>query len=296
MKYCLGTVQFGMNYGIQENGQPQAEKVGEMLNYAIDHGIDVLDTASAYGEAETILGTYIKTHCEMAEKITVVSKLRPEAFSGKAVQDWPCIALTNARESLARVGRKKFTAYFFHNASYIFDVRAVQALNTVKETGIADYIGVSIYTPEEAMKALEYDQIGAIQVPYNLFDHRLDKCGFFKKADEKGILVFARSSLLQGLVTMDPENLPEKVSFAKSYLAQFRSICSKYGVKPLNAAIGYVGCKRGIDYVVFGADNITQLKEYIALQKTNLPVELINTIDKTFDNVEERLVNPVLWK
>lgn len=296
MKYCLGTVQFGLNYGIQGNGQPQREKVDEMLSYAIAHGVDMLDTASAYGEAESVLGAYMKTRPHMAEKVHLVSKLKPDAFDGKAVEDWPEIVLKHANESLERLGITKFAAYLFHNASYIFNENAIQALNAVKEAGLAERIGVSIYTPEEAMKALAYPQIGVIQIPYNLFDHRLDQCGFFAQAQEKGVLVFARSSLLQGLVMMEPENLPDGVSFAKDYLRKLQAICEAYGVARLNAAIGYVGCKKGIDYVVFGVDNITQLKEYIAMQKAELPAEMVAAIDEAFSDVEERLVNPVLWK
>ena len=39
MKYCLGTVQFGLDYGIQGGKQPNREKVGQMLDYAVSHGI-----------------------------------------------------------------------------------------------------------------------------------------------------------------------------------------------------------------------------------------------------------------
>ena len=146
------------------------------------------------------------------------------------------------------------------------------------------------------MKALEYPQIGAIQIPYNLFDRRLDRCGFFDRVQGKNLLVFSRSSLLQGLLMMDPEHLPDSVSFAKDYLKKFRAICNAYGVTPLHAAVGYVGCKKGIDYVVFGVDNMTQLEEYTSMQTTELPTEMVREIDETFFDVEERLVNPVLWK
>ena len=60
VKYCLGTVQFGSQYGIQGNRQPLEREVFEMLNFAIDRGIEIFDTASAYGESEKILGAYIR--------------------------------------------------------------------------------------------------------------------------------------------------------------------------------------------------------------------------------------------
>ena len=296
MKLCLGTVQFGMDYGIQGNGQPQEEKVFEMLSYAIDNGVEMLDTASAYGKAESVLGNYIRAFPDKAGKVNIVSKMRPDAFKENKVNLWSEIAVENARESLERLGVQKFAAYLFHNTAHIFDARAVYALNKVKEEGITDRIGVSVYSPEEAMKALEYPQVETIQIPYNLFDHRLDKFGFFKKAKEQNVLVFARSSLLQGLVMMDPNHLPDRVSFAKEYLEQFLSICSEYRMPPLKAAVGYVGSKNGIDYVVFGVDNLTQLEEYVVMKNSILPSEMMQKIENKFENVEERLVNPVLWK
>ena len=296
MNYCLGTVQFGLNYGIQGNGQPQEEQAFEMMSYAISKGIGILDTASAYGEAETVLGDFFRKYPEMTSMVSVVSKLKPDAFSEADSADWGNIAVEQAKESLERIGIDRFSAYLFHNAGYIFDEEAVKALYTVKEAGLADRIGVSVYSPEEAMKALGYEQIEAIQIPYNLLDHRLDQCGFFSKAKEKGVTVFARSSLLQGILMMDPYDLPDRVSFARDYLLEFRRICDSYDTDPLKAAIGYVGSKDGIDYVVFGVDNIDQLEDYISLQESSLPPGMADEIEKTFAHVEEKLVNPVLWK
>lgn len=296
MNFCLGTVQFGTNYGIQGNGKPQHETVYEMLDYAIYHGIVFFDTASAYGEAEQVLGNYIKTNSAIQKKINIVSKLKPSAFTDAPVKEWANIAERNALESLTRIGIDSFSAYLFHNAAYIFDENAVKALAAVKERGLADAVGVSVYTPEEAMKALEYDEISVIQIPYNLFDRRLDKKSFFERALYKGVKVFARSSLLQGLVMMDPASLPDRVKFARYYLEKFISICSAFNIHRLDAAIGYVAQKKGIDYIVFGVDNKTQLQEYIALKDTILTDEMIRTIDTTFDEVEEKLINPVLWK
>ncbi len=296
MKLCLGTVQFGLNYGIQGNGKPKEEKVYDILSYAIDNGIDVIDTATAYGDAERVIGNFFMKYPIMAEKVSLVSKLKPDAFEEGKEEQWTEIALRNAKTSLERLRVKKFFAYLFHNATYIFNERAVKALYETKLAGLTERIGVSIYTPEEAMKALEYPQIEAIQIPYNLLDHRLDKCCFFKKAKERGILVFARSSLLQGLLVMELEDLPNHVTFARDYIEQIQNICKQFGKSRLETAVGYVGGKLGIDYVVFGVDNILQLKEYVSLRDVILPDEMVRTIDFSFADVEERLINPVLWK
>ena len=48
--------------------------------------------------------------------------------------------------------------------------------------------------------------------------------------------------------------------------------------------------------MLFGVDNQKQLAEYVSLQNEKLPPEMIQTLQKEFEEVEERLVNPALWK
>lgn len=295
MRLCLGTVQFGMKYGIQGNNRPSVSSINNMLCMAIDCGVNCFDTASAYGDAEAVLGQFMIAYPEYAKKMKIISKLKPQAFENESKIDWIKIAIENAEESLHRIGINKFSDYLFHNAQYIFDQEALNALKMVKEEGLTERIGVSIYTPQEAMKALEHTEIEAIQIPYNVFDQRLDKCGFFDKALEKKVYVYARSSLLQGVVMMKPDCLPKTMNFARSYLRTFLSICSKYSIDPLNAAVGYVAAHQGIDCVVFGVDNEIQLIEYVSMQEHTIPEAAVKEFIVEFENVEEKLVNPVLW-
>lgn len=294
MNYCLGTVQFGMNYGIQGNGQPDMDSVEKMLEYAYANDIEILDTAAAYGDAENLLGRIFHRNKNLS-KLSVVSKLAANAFDGVDSCEWSRVAVQKAEESRQILGVSKIHSFLFHNASYIFDPQAVDALQAVCDQGIADRIGVSVYTPDEAMKALEYQSIKVIQIPYNLFDHRLDQCGFFEKAKEHDVVIFARSSLLQGLVMMDPDQLPEKVRFAENYLRTFLKICDQYHCSPLEAAVGYVGCHPKIDYVVFGVDNLRQLQEYLFFQNRSMPPAMLEDLQASFKDVEEKLVNPTMW-
>ncbi len=296
MNFCLGTVQFGTQYGVQGNARPDFSAVERMLHMAVDGGITLFDTAAAYGDAEEVLGRFAAGHPHDSKKMRFVSKLAPNALESADASDWASAVLSCAGESLKRLGAEKLYAYLFHNAQYIFREDAVQAILSVKREGLSEKAGVSAYSPQEALKALEYPEIDAVQIPYNVFDQRLDKAGFFEKARANGVTVFARSSLLQGLAVMEPDRLPEHMRFAKPYLDAFRSICEAYEVSPLQAAIGYVGQHPAIDYVVFGVDNERQLGEYLALRDVKLPSELYEELRAAFSQAEEKLVNPTLWK
>lgn len=295
-KLCLGTVQLGMDYGVQGGSKPSQEKAEAVLDFAAQNGVDALDTAAAYGDAEQVLGNFFLTRPELISRMKVIAKLPAGALIAGNEDSWESVVLANAAGSIQRMGLVQLKAYLFHDAACIFDDRAVRALYAAVREGLAQKAGVSVYTPQEAMKALEYDEIGVIQVPYNLFDQRLDRCGFFKKAKEKGTEVYARSSLLQGLLAMDPDRLPERVRFAEGYLREYRAICARFNLTPLKAAVGFAVHHPGIDYVVFGVDTREQLEDYISAREERLPEEMVCQLERAFAETEEKLVNPSLWK
>ena len=287
MNYCLGTVQFGINYGIQNNGKPNLDSVYSILDTAISSGISYFDTAMAYGDAENILGQYILSRTLKQDSIRIITKDKSQS-NFKVLSD-------NINKSIDRMCINKLYGFLFHDSAVVNNKELMAMLYEIRKNDYADKIGVSIYTPDEALKALEYD-IDIIQVPYNIFDNRLDKVGFFEKAKEKKIEIYARSSLLQGLALMDYNKLPENVEFAKDYLIKFDDLCRKYKIDRLNAAVNYVSSNKYIDFIVFGTDNINQLKEYLSIRENVLQKSFIEDIKRSFKNVPDKLVNPTLWK
>lgn len=293
MKYCLGTVQFGLNYGIQNNGRPSETQINELLKTALFSGIDVFDTAAAYGDSETILGNFFSQQPNLACKI--ITKISSDVMNSAGSGFEYDVLCKCVKESLDKLQMKKLYGLLYHDSKAVDLSGRVNSLIKLKESNLAEKVGISVYTPEEALKAIGYN-IDIVQVPYNLFDARLDKEGFFTKAKEKNIEIYARSSLLQGLALMDYNNLPENVLFAKTYIEKFDDLCRKYGVDRLFAAVNYVASNEYIDYIVFGVDNLEQLQQYLSIRDSSLPKDFIGEIKKAFESVPEKLVNPVLWK
>ena len=68
-KLGLGTVQFGINYGINsEFGKVKSKEVMKILNYAHIKNINYLDTAPSYGDSEKVLGTSKKSDFKVVTK------------------------------------------------------------------------------------------------------------------------------------------------------------------------------------------------------------------------------------
>lgn len=295
MKLCLGTVQFGLNYGIAKGGQPSEDASIKMIECCYATGITAIDTAAAYGNAESIVGKFVNK-LESRYHIQIASKTPSAAFEG-AVDSQQCrkTASVGIKKSLKALQTDYLDFYLLHNSKDIFDKNIIDAMYGLKQEGLAKKIGVSIYSPSEAIEAVKSPYIDCIQIPYNVIDRRLDKKGFFDLALQLNKTIFCRSVLLQGLLAMDCYNLPQKVSRASDVLKNYDKLCTSAKMSKIAFAIGYIAAKKGIDYMLMGVDNEKQLSEQITLSKTVLSQEWIERADEMFDNVEEYILNPSLW-
>jgi len=285
VKLALGTVQFGMNYGIQGNEQPDEEQAMNILNAAYAYGIQTFDTSSVYGSAEDILHSFLHQPHVNKESVHIISK-----FYGEIEQIEQGI-----ESSLNRLGLDGLDGYLLHEADHVFQPNIIKHLAELKEKRLTKKIGVSVYTPVQALKALEYKEIDIIQVPYNIFDRRLDHFGFFQKAKKDGVTVFARSILLQGLLTMKIDQLPRHLMAAKHYLKDFENLCKEAHISQLEAAIHFVNAHDGIDYGIFGVDNLQQLTQILEILNKKRNNVLNHQLYDRFTNVEEKVINPTLW-
>ena len=89
MELCLGTVQFGLDYGIIGQKKPPLEYAVNCLDYATQNGIAAIDTAAAYGNAEEVVGAFLKKKTVAAPRAVsrAVSPVPPAAQSSACVID-----------------------------------------------------------------------------------------------------------------------------------------------------------------------------------------------------------------
>lgn len=218
----LGTVQFGLPYGVHalEPLMPAAT-VHSILDLAVKSGITFYDTAANYGEAERRLGEY--GLAQKGQEILITSKI--PSVSKDLYTDptryWNFVSAT-ARESLSRLGIRQFELLQFHQADTNFleshSVREI--MHRVIDEGICQSIGISVYSPEEALAAIDIPGLDAIQFPLNLLDRRFLKPEIFSKIAKKRLI--ARSVFLQGILVSDAAIPPVKQS---DQLKEFKKRC-----------------------------------------------------------------------
>ena len=135
MKLALGTAQFGLNYGISNTaGKVSDHELQQILRVAADKGITLLDTAQAYGDAESRLGQFISNNFQ------VISKLAPGTTAATA--------RTAVLHSLNQLKQPNLYGLMLHRTQD-YSAELWQKLQSMQAAGLVGKLGISVYTPEE---------------------------------------------------------------------------------------------------------------------------------------------------
>lgn len=293
MELCLGTVQFGMDYGVFNQKRKEKEYCISCMDYATQNGIAAIDTATAYGEAEEIVGDFLRRKTIQREKLFLSTKLLPNCLDEVNVGDYKKVITDKIKESLRILGIDYVDAYFLHSSRYAMREDILEALQSVRKQGLAKDVGVSIYYEEEARACMGNHYVQYVQAPYSVFDHRMKEVGLF---DNRSCKVDTRTTFIKGLIRLKREEVPKHLEKAIPILNKLDDICSETGYTRIELAIGYVKREQGINHLVFGIRDMEQLKEDITAFRKEIPDEIFIKMDDIFSDIETDIVVPSLWK
>ncbi len=297
-RFTLGTAQFGSDYGIANKyGKLTEREIKKVLDKAFEKGINLIDTASSYGVSEKTIGNIL---CKSPYKsgVIVESKL-PYLKNTNDLQALNREIEQAVTRSLNRLRLDSLPIYLLHdeNNLFFYDGYIIDILRKEKKKGKINLLGVSVYSTEAAEAALDNLEMQVIQVPFNLFDQRLNKINFFNRAAEKGKLVLVRSVFLQGLFFMaEDEILPEKFCIYSPYFKKLTEIADHYCFKVGELALKYA-CQKSQGSVILGVDSCKQLEENLNFcsNKNKLNSEIIKSIEKAFQDIPVNLIDPRKW-
>lgn len=267
---CLGTVQLGLPYGITNNkGKVSETDARKILALAAKSGIELLDTAQAYGTAEIVLGG-----CwPMEYPKRLISKLP----AGTSPDSWE----SNLNSSLKRLNVKKLDGFLLHNASDLLSSHGPQLLywlESLLDRGLADRIGVSIYSAAD-LECLPLKRLQLVQLPLSIYDQRLIRDNTVSKLQDLGIAVHARSILLQGLLLQQPQSWPNH--FSQEFIdhhARWLACLQNTSLSSLDAALGFIHSCDGIEAALIGVLTTKELLEILKAwekaQTMNFPADM----------------------
>lgn len=244
-KLALGTVQFGLNYGISNSvGQVSETEVNSILNFAKGIGIYFLDTAQTYGTSETVLGQI------NLDSFQIVSKFNQ-------FPDGSCDPAISLSQSLAKLRLNNLYAYLAHHADLLLSNTEIwKKLVGEKDKGSVKKVGYSIYTTEQLQNLLDQNMIpDIVQIQYNVLDRRFEP--WLEILHELGVEIHTRSSFLQGLFFL--QELPEMFNEIKPFVDELREI---YPTQELLVGALLKFCLQcsHIDKVVIGVQSAAQLE------------------------------------
>lgn len=296
MDLCLGTVQFGMSYGLRGQQQPSLSDAIQMIDYATQNGIHSIDTALAYGNAEEIVGEFLRRKTISRDKLFIISKFKPNELDEVKPENYTKVIKENYEKQLKRLNTDYLDSYVFHSSRYAFDEEKLQAMYELKKEGKVRHCGVSVYYPNEAKICIESPLVDFIQLPSSIFDQRMNNEGVFELALKNGTTqIHSRSAFIQGLILMKESEIPPFLERAKPIIRKIDKLCQKYNISRIKLALLYVKQFDAISHLVFGVDNIEQIKENIKIFQENLSKNILAEISKEFENISTDIIMPSLW-
>lgn len=287
-KLILGTVQMGIDYGINNvSGKVPFDESIEILKQARSAGIQMVDTAEAYGDAHQVIGAYHGGVKKEDHKFKVITKI-PHNFSGSIE--------ARLKAYLLELCVSSIWGLMFHSFdTYIKSPELIAHLTILKEQEYVRHIGVSVYTNEQFSKAILDEKIDIIQLPFNLLDNYSVRGALIREAKQKGKILHTRSAFLQGLFFMDKENDNRIVNELNQELNMLDHIASDAGESIGSLALGYCLAQPEIDSVLIGVDSLSQLQANILFSNKLLAADVMDAVDKVKVNNLD-LLNPSLWK
>lgn len=283
-KLALGTVQFGLDYGISNTkGQVPENQVRKILNFGRQHDINTLDTAAAYGKSEAVLGNLLPDF-----NFQLISKLAPDCI--------PDEVSTQFHHSLEKLKQNQLYGYLVHDyATYEKQPGIYDEFLKLQTAGLIQKVGFSLYYPAHLEMILQDDlPLQLVQIPFNIFDQRF--AYLLPALAARNIEVHARSIFLQGLFFKSATNLPAFFSSLKPALQAIQVISESLGIPLPALLLSFVHGFSEVSKLVIGVTSVAELKANLNY------VDFIETVEpyreklKNLACTDENLILPFNWK
>lgn len=288
-RLALGTVKFGMNYGLINSRQLAEQQVEQILDYAFQHQVRTLDTAPAYGSSEQVIGQWLKKLSPADRRqIFITSKLESRDFED---------VVAACQRSIKNLNLSVLPGLLVHQFQPDKLTKVAQALRKVKELGLVNKIGFSIYYPSELEFIIDQHlPLDIIQFPLNIFDQRF--ISYLPILKAMGTEIHCRSVFLQGLLLTDSQHLNPYFKTVQEKIAKVHSLAAQHHLTPAALCLRFVLQQPLIDKTVLGVDSVSQVREQVEIAQMKVDKALEKTLInlKQLAESNEHIIIPSFWK
>ncbi len=262
--FGLGTAALAASYGPPGREREAADRdlAFRVIGRAVEAGVNFIDTAPTYGEAERWVGEVVgPTSCVIATKLLSPSDgwlSLDEAAVRSAVR-------SSVESSLAALRRDRVDLLQVHNADVDLLERGhvVKAMEELREEGLIELIGASVYGNANALAAVQSSSIDVVQVAYSALDRRPDQ-EVIPLAGISGTSVIARSVLLRGVLSVAGRDLGAQFAPLQRAADAFREAMGATWTTLPGAAAAWATTKPGLSCVLLGPRDDVELEELLA--------------------------------
>jgi aryl-alcohol dehydrogenase-like predicted oxidoreductase len=282
MRLALGTVQFGLDYGISNtNGKVSTDEVSKILSTAQANNIALLDTGCVYGNSEQVLGEQL---AGSNHQFDIIDKIPDLETNGQSITQ-------SIEKSLSLLNVSSIEGLLLHNAADLTD-DTYKELQSLKSQGLIKKMGISVYHPKTTFELEKRYELDIVQLPMNLFDQRFVQTGCIDWLKEKGVEIHARSLFLQGLLLMNPRKLSAYFDPYQPLFDRFSAYCKALNISRQVGALTVIHQHQNIDKFVVGVCSQQQLEQVIEAYEKARHVKF-NA--EPLSCHEEALISPFLW-
>jgi len=287
----IGTAQFGSGYGVaNRSGVPALSEICAMLEESAAAGINCLDTAASYGESEAILGRAL-AETGLDDFFMIVTKIDSRIPPGLTAAEARSAIEQSVHRSLRRLRTDTVFAVLLHRDE---SPEYLDALTACREAGIIRQAGVSLHSPTSTARFAAHPDLGAIQIPANVLDRRFTPHA--ATARQRGALVFARSTYLQGLLLLGNNATPPHLRLIGPDRAFIHGLAAELALPPQALLLRAMLDDYDMDCVVVGMDDRTQLRENLAiLHSPSLPTDIMRRLSTFKPSSPSWIIDPFRW-
>ncbi len=282
----LGTAQFGLPYGIANNGKLDINQAQELLDLAYELGIRELDTASAYGTSEEVLGFCGMDRWSIITKVPSMVNVKDRNITKETTKA--------VNQSLERLKVNHLNAVLAHDYRDTIGERGRRFLDGIAPfltSGQISKVGVSVYSPED-LDGLIQDAAQIVQAPLNVFDQRFTRPDVTSKLYDIGAEFHVRSVFLQGLLLMSKNTIPSCFDPWKAKFLLLEKCIHNSRLDPVAFCLGFPTNFSTVKRCVIGANSAEQLTDTVNAFKKYKKVDY-SALDLGSNDCQ--LIDPRKW-
>jgi aryl-alcohol dehydrogenase-like predicted oxidoreductase len=299
---ALGSMQFGSRANM---GNLDQRATTEMVRFAIDHGVNCIDTADVYsrGESESLLGVALEG---VREEIVLTTKVRlPMSGNVNRAGATRVNIMRGLESSLERLRTDHVDLYQVHSWDSTTPLEeTLHTLDDAVRQGKARYIGLSNYLAWQAAAALEMqERLGlekfvTAQMYWSLLGRDLEQ-EFVPFARYYGIGILVWSPLAGGFLSGkyrrgSPPPAATRFAEAGSFLPIDRErgwkvldaaaeVAKRHGASPARVALAWLLAKPEVSSVIIAARTLEHLEDNIGAVDLALAAEEVRLLDRASD-------------